>query len=229
MYTPSYLENFSLTVDYWKFDMENVINSFSGAEVVKYCYQSSSTDNDFCPLLERDPDTHEIVNYYEKPVNSASSITSGFDIEANYRLETSFGDWGFRLFSTYLEERSFNPTGFADDEVKSAGEQARPRWRHRLTTDYTYNDFSAVLTANYRSDTVRDNEWSPNQNNYNDIPSYTTFDLTSRYNITDALQVRAGILNMFDRTPPRQPGVYNQGAYYDMLGQRLTVGVNYKF
>nr|WP_251767263.1 hypothetical protein [Shewanella indica] len=43
------------------------------------------------------------------------------------------------------------------------------------------------------------------------------------------MQVRAGILNMFDRTPPRQPGVYNQGAYYDMLGQRFTVGVNYKF
>ncbi|GAB1085288.1 TonB-dependent receptor plug domain-containing protein [Shewanella algae] len=229
VYTPSYLENFSLTVDYWKFDMENVINSFSGAEVVKYCYQSSTIDNDFCPLLERDPDTHEIVNYYEKPVNSASSITSGFDIEANYRLETSFGDWGFRLFSTYLEERSFNSTGFADDEVKEVGEQERPRWRHRFTTDYTYNDFSAVLTANYRSGTVLDNEWSPNQNNYNDIPSYTTFDLTSRYNITDALQVRAGILNMFDRTPPRQPGVYNQGAYYDMLGQRITLGVNYKF
>ncbi|WP_447073110.1 TonB-dependent receptor domain-containing protein [Shewanella indica] len=229
IYTPSYLENFSLTVDYWKFDMENVINNFSGAAVVKYCYQSSSTNNQFCPLLRRDPTTHEIVNYFEKPFNSASSITSGVDFEVNYRLETGFGDWGFRLFSTYLEERSFNPTGFADDEVKSAGEQARPRWRHRLTTDYTYNDFSAVLTANHRSSTVLDNEWSPNQNNYNDIPSYTTFDLTSRYNITDALQVRAGILNMFDRTPPRQPGVYNQGAYYDMLGQRFTVGVNYKF
>ncbi|MFB2653791.1 TonB-dependent receptor domain-containing protein [Shewanella seohaensis] len=229
VYTPSYIENLSFTVDYWTFDMKNVINSFTGQDVVKYCYQSSTLDNPFCPLLERDPDTHEIVNYYEKPVNSATSKTSGFDIEANYNLETSFGDWGFRLFSTYLEERSFNSTGFAEDEVKETGEQERPRWRHRFTTDYTYEDFSAVLTANYRSSTVLSNDWSPNQNNYNDIPSYITFDLTTRYNITDALQVRAGILNMFDETPPRQPGVYNQGAYYDILGQRITVGVNYKF
>lgn len=229
VYTPNFIENLSFTVDYWKFDMENVINSFTGPDVVKYCYQSSTLDNPFCPLLERDPDTHELTNYYEKPVNSATSITSGVDIEANYKFESSFGDWGFRLFSTYLEERSFNSTGFAEDEIKETGEQERPRWRHRFTTDYTYGDFSAVLTANYRSSTVLSNDWSPNQNNYNDIPSYITFDLTSRYNITDALQVRAGILNMFDETPPRQPGVYNQGAYYDILGQRITIGVNYTF
>ncbi|WP_338589519.1 TonB-dependent receptor [Shewanella khirikhana] len=229
VYTPSFIENFSITMDYWKFEIENMIYSFSGPNLVKYCYQSSSVDNQFCPLIERDPVSHEIVNYYEKPVNSALSETAGIDIEVNYKLETGFGDIGFRLFTTYLDERKFNSTGFAEDEVVERGEQAFPRWRHRFTTDYTYEDFSAVLTMNHRDSSVLDNDWAPNVNNYNEVPSYTTFDLTARYNITNDLQVRGGILNLFDETPPRQPGAYNAGAYYDVIGQRFTVGVNYKF
>lgn len=229
VYKPSFIENFSLTVDYWKFDMSNLIQSFTGPNVVRYCYQSSSIDNVFCPLIERDPVTFEIVNYFEKPINSALSTTSGVDIEANYHFDTEFGRVGTRLISTYLEERSFNQTGFAEDLVVNTGESARPKWRHRLVTDYSYGDFSAVLTMNHRKNTVLNNQWTQNQNNYNEIPSYTTFDLTSRYNVTPTLQVRAGILNMFDRTPPRRPGAYNDGALYDMLGQRLTVGLSYDF
>ncbi|WP_228610936.1 TonB-dependent receptor [Alkalimonas sp.] len=229
VYNPSFLDDFSLTVDYWKFDMSNMIQSFTANNLVRYCYQSNSIDNVFCPLIERDPNTFEIVNFFQKPINSALSTTAGVDIEANYRFSTDFGDFGVRWIGTYLEERTFNQTGFAEDEVVNTGEQARPRWRNRLITSYNYQDFSAVLTMTHRHSSVLNNEWTPNQNNYNDVPSYITWDLTSRYNVNDNLQVRAGILNMFDRTPPRLPGMYNNGNYYDMMGQRFTLGVNYTF
>jgi outer membrane receptor protein involved in Fe transport len=136
----------------------------------------------------------------------------------------------FRLISTYLEKREFNSTGVAEDLVVSTGEQGRPRWRHRFTTSYKYEDFSAVLTVTHRSSTVNDREWTLSQNNYNDISSYTQFDLTSRYNVSDELQLRLGVLNMFDRVPPTSPFAFNNSnGYYDSLGRRLTVGVNYSF
>ncbi|MCC5827433.1 TonB-dependent receptor [Alkalimonas sp.] len=229
VYKPSFFNDLSFTVDYWKFDMSNMIQSFQGPDLVRYCYQSSSIDNVFCPLIERDPNTFEIVNYFEKPINSALSTTSGVDIEANYRFSTDFGDFGIRWIGTYLEERTFNQTGFAEDKVIETGEQERPRWRNRLITSYSYQDFSAVLTMTHRHKSVLDNEWTPNQNNWNDVPSYITWDLTSRYNVNDNLQVRAGILNMFDKTPPRRPGMFSQGGFYDVIGQRLTLGVNYTF
>ncbi|WP_288987407.1 TonB-dependent receptor [uncultured Pseudoalteromonas sp.] len=228
-YTPSFVDGLSLTVDYWNFEITNMIDSFSGGTLVTLCYRSSSLDNPYCPLIERDPTTKEITNYFEKPINSAISKTSGVDIEANYDLDTTFGNFGFRLISTYLEERMYNSTGFPEDEVVNTGEVERPKWKHRFVTSYKYEDFSAVLTTNHRSDTVLSNTWSVNSNNYNDVPSYTTFDLTARYNVTDNLQVRAGALNMFDRTPPRQPGVYDEGAAFDVIGQRLTFGVKYDF
>jgi iron complex outermembrane receptor protein len=229
VYNPSFLDDFSVTVDYWQFDMSNMIQSFGANNLVRYCYQSNSLDNVFCPLLERDPDTFEIVNFFQKPINSALSTTAGVDIETNYRFSTDFGDFGIRWIGTYLAERTFNQTGFAEDEVVNTGEQARPRWRNRLISSYSHQDFSAVLTMTHRHSSVLNNEWTPNQNNWNDVPSYITWDLTGRYNISNDLQVRAGILNMFDRTPPRRPGMFSNGAYYDMMGQRFTLGVNYTF
>lgn len=229
IYTPTQLPGFSVTVDYWEFELSNVIQSYTGPSLVQYCYRSSSLDNPYCPLIERDAETGEITNYYETPVNAALSDISGWDVEAAYSYNSPFGDFGFRLIGTYLTERKINSTGFAEDEVNTLGEQSRPRWRHRFVTNYTYGDFSAALNMTYRHNTVVSRDWSPNQNNYNDVPSYIQFDLTTRYNVTQNLQVRLGLLNMFDRTPARQPSVFSQGQYYDILGRRATLGFNYAF
>jgi outer membrane receptor protein involved in Fe transport len=229
VYTPSYLPELSLTVDYWDFEITNAISAVGVGTAVNLCYRSSSIDNPYCDLIERDPETFEIDNFYQRPVNAAYSSTSGYDIEAAYRLGTDFGNFDFRLIGTYLNERISNSTGLAEDEIDATGEQARPEWRHRFITSYQISDFSAVLSMTYRASTVLDNDWTPNQHNYNDVPSYTKFDLTTRYDVTPELQVRLGLLNMFDKLPPRRPGMYSQGAYYDLLGQRITLGLNYSF
>lgn len=229
IYTPSFVEGLGITVDFWSFEVTDAINSFTGPDVVKYCYQSSSLDNPYCPLIERDPTTFEITNYFEKPVNSATQEVEGVDLEISYRFDSSLGDFNFRLISTYMSKYEDNPTGFDEDLIDDLGEIELPEWKHRFTTEYTYDDFSAVLSMTHRSSTVNSNDWTPNQNNYNEIPSYTTFDLTTRYNVNDDLQVRLGVLNMFDRNPPRIPGAYNNGAAFDVIGQRITAGLNYKF
>lgn len=229
VYTPAFLEGFGITVDYWQFELDDVINSFTGPDVVKYCYQSSSIQNPYCPLLTRDAVTKEITNYYEKPVNSASRNVSGADTEFSYRFETEYGTVNLRLISTYLDKYETNPTGFAEDLIVDTGEVELPRWKHRFTTDYTYGDVSAVLTVSHRHSTVQSRDWTPNQNNYNDVPSYTVVDLTSRYNFTDKLQGRFGILNMFDRNPPAMPGQFANGAAFEVIGRRLTAGVSYSF
>ncbi|MBT41620.1 MAG: TonB-dependent receptor [Idiomarina sp.] len=229
VFTPSFVENLSLTVDYWDFEITNAISAVGVGTAVNLCYRSSSIDNPYCDLIERDPETFEIVNFFQRPVNAAYSQTSGYDIETAYRLSTDVGIFDFRLIGTYLDERISNSTGLAEDEIDATGEQARPEWRHRLITSYQLDNFSAVLSMTYRASTVLNNEWTPNQNDYNDVPSYTQFDLTTRYNVTPELQLRAGLLNMFDKTPPRRPGMYNQGAYYDLLGRRATLGINYSF
>ncbi|MDO6426534.1 TonB-dependent receptor [Thalassotalea sp. 1_MG-2023] len=229
VYNPAWADGLGITVDYWKFDLEDEINYPSAATIVNKCYESESLENLYCGLLQRTAGTFEIDNFDQKPINSASSDISGADIEIAYTLDTEFGTFKPRLIATYLDERNFNDTGFAEDADYSHGEQARPRWKARFVGNYTNGDLSMTLSANYRHATVGNNEWDAEQNDYNEIPSYMTWDLTSRYMVTDDFEVRAGILNLFDREPPANPYSYDQGAYYDLFGQRLTLGVNYKF
>lgn len=229
IYTPKFVEGLGITIDYWSFELDDVINSFTGPDVVKYCHQSSSLDNAYCPLLSRDPVSKEITNYFEKPVNSASRDVAGVDTEVSYRFDTSFGNFNLRLISTHMSKYETNPTGFTEDLIVDLGEAELPRWKHRFTTEYSYEDLVAVLTVNHRHHTVQSRDWTPNQNNYNDIPSYTTFDLTARYNLTDKLQGRVGVLNLLDRNPPMLPGQNTNGFAWDVIGRRITAGVSYNF
>ncbi|WP_372767297.1 TonB-dependent receptor plug domain-containing protein [Pseudoalteromonas sp.] len=229
IYTPAYLEGFSVTLDYWKFELEDMITRPSAANIVRGCYELDSLDNPYCNLIERDPTSLEITAFYQSPVNAATSTISGTDIELNYGFESGFGDFDFRLITTYLEEREQNTTGKEEDSRQYQGEVHRPRWKGRFTLNYGYEDLSLAATSVYRHATVWDRDWTPEDNNYNDIPSYIKWDLTARYNITDDLQVRGGILNVFDRTPPRNPFTYDDGEFFDLDGRTYTVGVNYKF
>ncbi|WP_278403611.1 TonB-dependent receptor domain-containing protein [Pseudoalteromonas ruthenica] len=229
IYTPEFVEDLSITVDYWEFDIEEMIVSPEALTVVNGCYEFESLDNPYCDLIERNPETLEIDNFYQKPVNAATSFIAGTDVEINYGLDTSFGQFNFRLVSTYLDERTQNNTGKAEDERSYQGEYHRPRWKARFMTNYYWEDLTVALAANYRHATVLDREWTSEDNDYNDVPSYTEWDLTARYQVLDNLEVRGGVLNVFDRTPPRNPVLYDDGEFYDLDGRTLTVGFNYKF
>lgn len=229
IYTPEYLENFSVTLDYWAFDLTDMIRTPNASTVVNGCYEFESTDNPYCPLIYRNSSTFEIDSYDLKPVNSASNSIAGTDIEFNYLLDSSFGAFRFNMLATYMSKKDQNFTGQPEDQRNAVGEVSDPRWKARFTTNYTYNDLQVNLLASYRHSSVWDNDWTPEDNDYNDIPSYIKWDLTGRYNVTDDLQVRGGFLNVFDVAPPRHPSLYDDGEYYDLNGRTFTVGVNYKF
>lgn len=231
IYTPEYLDGFSLTVDYWSFNITDMIQSHTAQNVINYCYQLESLDNPYCSLFSREAGTLNINNFFQKPVNSASAELSGVDIETNYKFDLNdLGRVDVRLIATYTDKWDQNTTGRAGDDRSFAGQYGTFRWKGRFNVNYYYNDLSLALGSTYIHSAVLDrNGWTPEVNNYNDVASYTTWDLTGKYNITDALQVRTGVLNMFDREPVRNPSTFNSGEHYDILGRRITAGVNYKF
>ncbi|MBU2894126.1 TonB-dependent receptor [Colwellia sp. D2M02] len=230
IYTPEFLEGFDLTLDYWKFEITDAIRFYDYENSMDNCYQSDSLDNPFCGKFTRDPNTFEVIDYYETSLNAAVEKLSGVDLESRYYLPTSFGDFNFNIVATYTEERFLNPTGNAADGRDHAGEEARPRWKARANASYQIDDFRAVLTTNYRHATVNDrNDWTPEVSNYNDIHSYTTFDINATYQVLEQVELRIGMQNIADNTPPRNPHTFTDGGYYDVIGRRVTAGVNVKF
>ncbi len=228
IYTPEFIEGLDLTLDYWSFEIDDAIEYY-GRDNVKLCYESTSLDNLFCNNVERDPQTGEITNFYNRPINAATVAIKGIDVESAYRTELFSGDLALKLTATYLIEDNNNSTGRAEDFRSDVGETASPRWKGRFNAVYSQDDSAYVLTMNYRHATVNDNDWTIEDNNYNDIPSYTTFDFMYKTYLMDELQLRVGVNNIFDREPPRNPFTYDDGEFFDVKGRRLSLGAKYTF
>ncbi|MCG7538304.1 TonB-dependent receptor [Pseudoalteromonas sp. CO348] len=228
VYTPTSIEGFDITVDYWSFEIENAIEDYDYGELQRNCYRADSLDNPFCGFITRGAN-NEVTSFFQTSLNAAEEKKSGVDIESVYDFETSIGEFGVKLTATYVENYEINQTGNPIDLLVKTGEQDHMRWRGRLNTSYEYGDFRAVLVANYRHSAVNErNGWTIEQHNYNDIPSYTTFDLSMNYRVLENVDLRFGIQNMFDRTPPRHPLAFEDTSWYDPIGRRATVGVNIK-
>ncbi|UKE49665.1 TonB-dependent receptor [Xanthomonas translucens] len=66
------------------------------------------------------------------------------------------------------------------------------------------------------------------------IASFTTFDLSGRWNVTEAFELNASVQNVFDRIAPLDPSTYG-GINYNPLhfsgavGRYFTVGAKYTF
>ncbi|TGE76897.1 TonB-dependent receptor [Pseudoalteromonas sp. KS88] len=228
IYTPEFIEGLDLTLDYWSFEIDDAIEYY-GRDNVKLCYESTSLDNLFCNNVERDSKTGEITNFYNRPINAATVAIKGIDVESAYRTELFSGDLALKLTATYLIEDNNNSTGRAEDFRTDVGETASPRWKGRFNAVYSHDDSAYVLTMNYRHATVNDNDWTIEDNNYNDIPSYTTFDFMYKTYLMDELQLRVGVNNILDREPPRNPFTYDDGEFFDVKGRRLSLGAKYTF
>ncbi|WP_369933406.1 TonB-dependent receptor [Xanthomonas tesorieronis] len=66
------------------------------------------------------------------------------------------------------------------------------------------------------------------------IASFTTFDLSGRWNITDAFELNASVQNVFDRIAPLDPSTYgavnyNPLHYSGAVGRYFTLGAKYTF
>jgi len=217
------------TVDYWAFEITDAISYIDVATAVRYCYDSESLDNVYCSRFTRDASTGDIIDFVQSPVNSASFDVKGVDIEAMYDIPTdNFGDFKIHVIATYLEQWETNPTGFAADLQVDVGEYTDPRWKAMFSLAWEYDALSLEARSNYRHSAVASNDWKPENNNYNDIPSYTVWDFTGSYNFTDSFSLRFGVKNAFDIAPPRNPYVYDGAGYYDTTGRAFFLGANYK-
>lgn len=228
IYTPEFVEGLDLTLDYWSFEVEGAIEYF-GRNSVELCYESSSLDNPFCSNVVRNEQTGEIEHFFTRPINAAVINKKGVDVESAYRTELFSGDLALKLTATYLIDDNSNSTGRAEDFRNDVGETASPRWKGRFNAVYSHDDSAYVLTMNYRHATVNDNDWTIEENNYNNIPSYTTFDFMYKTYLMDELQLRVGVNNILDREPPRNPFTYDEGEFFDVKGRRLSLGAKYTF
>ncbi|MFM2044870.1 MAG: hypothetical protein RLY86_3446 [Pseudomonadota bacterium] len=240
VWTPSFLDGFALTIDYWDIEINDAIQGFDRQTAVDQCVgQSQYPNNPFCALITRNPTTGLITGLDLRVDNVAVQTASGIDLEANYDLEladlvgSDYGSLTFNLIGTYLIENENVPFSGAEAvENKSQVGYSEFKWNLRTTWNQGPLTFTWLLRY------IGEAQIDPNDEfEGNDIPALVYNDIQLRYAITDAYQVFAGVDNVLDRKPPIIPapfgvnitGTETAADVYDPVGRFFYAGFRAQF
>jgi outer membrane receptor protein involved in Fe transport len=228
VYQPSYIENLSISVDYFDITLDNAISTVPAATTLNQCLTTGNAQ--FCDLITRGPDgsltffPRELSVIETANVNIAEFATTGVDLQILYSLDV--GDWGdisFNYNSTFLssidqtslpDTPSFDCAGFFGQGCGNPN----PEYRHNFVT--TWNapyDITASLVWRYsgavelagtinngfgQDGSITSAFDDGNPNIADTISAISYLDLTVFHQLTDTVRLRAGVNNLLDEDPP---------------------------
>lgn len=230
VWTPSFIEDFSIVVDYYDIEIDDAISFVAAQDVADNCVDATGgPDANFCSQVDRDPVTKDITLVRSGYLNAAALDTSGIEMQTAYSMDLGPGTLRLNLLANYLLKLERFEFQDRPDEINvEEGEVGDPKLQFNFRADYQLEDMSFSWRSRYIDDVVT-YDVSPGGGSPEDlypgfIGSVTTHDITADYYLTDSISFRGGIRNVFDKVPPG----YTANALYDLVGRRYYVGFNVK-
>jgi len=220
------------SLDYWNIKRTDLISEIGDDIILGNLAK-------YGDLVHRDEDGY--IDYIDlRKENRGAQVAKGLDLAVTVRgLDTPIGRFGGRLNGTYvLDSKIQNAPGdaFVSNRGRFVTDSVVQRWRHTITFDWERGPLSASLSNTYSSG-YEDQNTAINIDDgsvvaQNRVKAYSVWDLSAAWAINEQLKLRAGVQNMFDRSPP-----YSNQAYYflsgydptytDPRGRRFYASVNY--
>jgi iron complex outermembrane receptor protein len=232
----------NMNVDYWNIEKSDLISTL-GVDVIlgnldKYgslVHRYWDTNLPAECAEDFDPDDYEICVIDLVKENRGKQKISGVDLGiALSGLRTGLGEFGLRLNGT-LTLKSREQTGNGDPFVSNLGrfinEGVVQRWRHNVSVDWAQGPFSATLSNSYLSG--YDDQHIVGKPDRR-VSSYSLWNLSAAWEASKSFTVRAGVQNLFDKSPPfsQQAWFFLSGydpSYTDPRGRFAYVSAKYSF
>jgi len=155
VWSPQFIQNFNVSLDWWKIRIDNTIIADSPNQILIDCYEQGIDAR--CLQFTRDP-ALGIVNKLTYGNRNAGFLeTEGYDMDLTHRLATdSMGTFSTNWSTTYVSSNVFRSTndgkvvptpinGIATNSVSGF------RVRSNLTLGWDLGDFGISWTARYYS------------------------------------------------------------------------------
>ncbi|RYD44475.1 MAG: TonB-dependent receptor [Sphingomonadales bacterium] len=250
--TPRFLPGFSASVDYFRIDLEDAIDTISAQEVVNRCDEGVQT---FCDAITTDPTRSTPTTPYllirTQPFNYVSRLVRGIDFDAAYRLPVGENS-AITLKGTatrYIENLS--DTGIAGTTPvntvgANGGQASTPKWIFRANVNYSTPTFSGTVTGRgvssgkYLANAIECTSGCPTSssqfptydNNHVKGTFYVDLNLTQKVKVGSASESEFffNVTNLFDADPLLLPetGLAANSTFSDLLGRTFRVGVRFK-
>jgi len=239
VYDPSWFKGFSAAVDFWRYKLDDTIETLEPDTIAAQCL--SSGDPQFCNLIVRNASDGEVFVIQQITANLGKVDTSGVDVGAKYRLDsTPFGRFRFSLDSTYIAKDERQPDASSPLKIDNAGKFNRQfgnfaRWRAQGAVAWDYNGFSALWNARYiHGFTLPDADGGA-------AVTPIAYGSTIYHNLALGYakedwgsSVLIGVDNMFDKQPPLmfQNNVLNANTdveTFDTIGRYFWIKLTQRF
>jgi iron complex outermembrane recepter protein len=232
------VKGFSVAVDYYRVRIDDLITDVP----------------DFAVFRDYDRWQHLVVRVPPNPatpglpgridylmlrtINAGSVQTSGYDLDARWRIPAGWGTVNVGLAGTYV--RSYKVAEFTEF-VSGPGTGATgaiPRWRHYATIDATSGPWGATLAQSFQDgySEVRLPSCQPDGTctERRHVGTYEVYDLQVRYTGWKGLSLSGGVKNLFDRAPPLALAAQTfqiayDATYADARGRTWYLSAHYRF
>jgi outer membrane receptor protein involved in Fe transport len=258
VFTPSFIDNFNISLDYYHTHMTDAITGirYDTVAIQQLCLASApSYSSNFCSLAVRpisdpsDPAYTTTANFptkiFNSPLNAAESEIEGYDIEANYSWSMDqFLPWLTGEFSARTLA-SIQPTNTTINVPGTTPQWAfQPEYRQTTFVTYSDDDWTVALQHQYFGEArmaVSDNALNGNTQNYviPYLPSMSVFDLTVARTFEfmgGESELYLNVSNLTDERAPLLPGnsgipglFYPTAPFHDDMGRFYTVGLRGRF
>lgn len=243
VYTPSWLDRFNISVDYWNIKMTSVLTRYSAQQIVNNCFAGQSQ---FCPAISFDPVSGIISSVESTQFNASILKTDGYDLEAGYQfdMDSLDKDWAgtmmLHFLGTYVDHYiSTGSSGIPVDEAGCVGACSNPRIRWNMNAIYLNDPWTLSVTGNWIAGGVFDQLYSGKYTaaagaksiNDNTVNGRFYLNMSAAYQLSDAWQLWVRADNVLNSNPPLIPDtlgfqhIQQAGTVYDKIGTQFLAGV----
>ena len=251
-------DNFTLTVDYYKIEIEEMIALETADSTYERCLSmafnpTGDANSRACHQIFRRPSTGNAANIDSSFTNEGRAVMAGVDFQLNWTKELANGGFAMNTVANYnLESTTQDRPALAERDHSGYNSCALQiqcqRYDYRVFTTFSY--FTGPWTVSLRHQywpSLDDADCRANRMAkdcmYDGFPSYGLFALTAGYTFQDRYRVNLGVENLLDDVPPcraydpdanggRFARDCNRGsgsAVYDPLGRRFFVSLSMEF
>lgn len=246
------LANTSMSLDLWKIKRSDEINPLPYNEAAALPTAVRSDNNLIGANGQPIPNSGTLLISKAPYRNSSYTEVKGVDLDIKQRFK--LGDYGRATAGlTWTHIASWMRAESATVKYQYAGTHGNcdtsncagtPKDKISLVAGWDLNAWNVTATANYRSDmknvlfdgdlcASKFADGTPAPNGCK-LASFTTVDLSARYNVSKNLQLFGSISNLFDKVAPLDPLTYGGMSYNPMdasgaIGRYFKIGARYQY
>ncbi|MGE0031348.1 MAG: TonB-dependent receptor [Steroidobacteraceae bacterium] len=233
VWEPSFAPGLAMTLDYWKIELDDSIQSIPGTQKLTLCYNSVNLSHPFCEpqFHTRDPLTGEVNFLSAQPSNVGSEDAKGYDLTVTYGTEMFGLGTRFDLSVSKLDQYDVSPfPGAVPIEYAgkiTGGLGSFAEWRATgaisVQGDRWAGNWNARLIGSADDINVPTGLGSS-------VGNVVYHNAQFSYEVTDAVKMSVGVDNIFDRDAPFYRSWIDANTdtmTYDLMGRRWYLRVNW--